>query len=134
MSITIYNINFTEDNEMNTHSEVWPSDINKIPTTTSWIPAEDQDGHEDSYPTRGFTGIRPQMRSFQMELPGAYNGVLIGNPSIPRSLQRVVTSRNKRAVTPGPTLSFHNVHYTVKRRRCNLLGTPEPYSILKGIR
>ena len=120
---------------MNTHSEVWPSDINKIPTTTnSWLPAEDQNGYEDSSAyARGFTGIRPK-RSLQMELPGAYNGVLIGNPSIPRSLQRVVTSRNRSGVTPGPTLSFHNVDYKVKRRRCNLFGTPEPYSILKGIR
>ena len=121
---------------MNAHSEVWPSDINKIPTVGSWLPAEDHNGHEDSSAySREFTaGVKPK-RSLQMQqLPGTYNGVLIGNPTIPRSLQRIVTSRNRRAVTPGPTLSFHNIHYTVKRRRCNLLGTPEPYSILKGIR
>ena len=120
---------------MNAHSEVWPSDINEIPTTASWLPAmsEDQDKHEVSSVYTN-TWVRP-MRSLQMQqLPGTYNGVVIGNPTIPRSLQRIVTSRNRRIVTPKPTLSFHNIDYTVKRRRCNLIGTLETYSILKGIR
>ena len=126
---------------MNAHSEVWPTDIDQIPPTPvgSWIPrAEDQDNHVDSgvYAQR-YTGIRPMKSSLQMrQLPGAYNGAVIRNQNIPLSSQRFVTmacSRSKRAVTP-PTLSFHNIHYTVKRRRCNLLSTSKSYPILKGIR
>ena len=121
---------------MNAHSEVWPDDIEKIPSHMgSWLPAEDK--HEDcGVYNKHFKGGRPIRTSFQMrQLPGVYDGVVIGNPAnIPQSLQRVVTSRNRHGVTPGPTLSFHNIRYTVKRRRCNLFGTPEPYHILKGIR
>ena len=120
---------------MNVHSEVWPTDINQIPPHMgSWLPAEDK--HEDcGVYAKQYRGGIPKRTSLQMrQPPGAYDGFVIGNHNIPQSLQRIVTSRNKNSVTPGPTLSFHNIQYTVKRRRCNLIGTRQPYHILKGIR
>lgn len=118
------------------HSEVWPTDIEKIPTKSStWVSGQ-RDGHHQD-PTvfaNVHTGGRLPLRtSLQMKhLPGSYSGTLIGNPNIPRSLQRVVTSRSKHP-NRGPSLSFHNIQYTINRR-CKFIGNPEPYPILKKIR
>ena len=116
---------------------MWPSDINVIPkTSAAWLSGLDnQDKHED--PTvfaNPYNGMRPMRSSLQMHrLPGNYSGVLITNHSIPQPLRRIVTSRSKNP-NPGPTLSFHNIEYTVRRQRCKFFGSPEPYPILKGIR
>jgi len=47
-------------------------------------------------------------------------------------MQQVPGSNN--GVVTERTLSSHDIQYTVKRRRCNLIGTPKSYHILKGIR
>ena len=127
------------DSEMyQVHSEVWPTDIEKIPTKSStWVSGRRDDQHHRLNDPAIFanvhTGGRPPLRtSLQMKhLPGSYSGTLIGNPNIPRSLQRVVTSRNKP--NPGPSLSFHNIQYSVNRR-CKFIRNSEPYPILKEIR
>lgn len=127
---------FTEDDEMRpVRSAVWPTDIDNIPVSNSqaWLSGLEQNGHceDPSDLAQGYRGMRHLSSTFQ--LTGNYNGTCIGNPNIPQSLRRVITSRNKRP-NPGPSLSFHNIQYTVKRRRCNFTGITEPYPILKGIR
>jgi len=118
-------------------SEVWPVDINNIQISNPqyvWVSEEDQNGYaEDHYAKQYGTGKRPIRSSLQLQ-QGGNNGLVIGNHYIPQSLQpRFVTSRTKHP-NPGPTLSFHNIHYTVKRRCWKITRKAEPQPILKGIR
>ena len=119
-------------------SEKFPDDIQMIPKSSTWIPVQRHGHHQRLHDPTIFANVhhggRPPVRtSLQMHhLPGTYSGTFIGNPNIPQSLRRVVvTSRNKP--NPGPTLSFHNIKYTVNRR-CKFIRNPEPYPILKEIR
>jgi len=128
---------FLTDEEMSAgSSEVWSVDINNIQIYCG-VSEEDQIGHAEDhyaldYAKEYSTGKRPIRSSLQLQQSGN-NGLVIGNLYIPQSSQRVVTSRTKHP-NPGPTLSFHNIDYTVKRRCWNITHKAEPQPILKGIR
>lgn len=110
------------------YSAVWPTGI---PKSSTWVSGQSGGQHRPQDPTIFANGRRPAVRSsLQMQhLPKNCNGVVIENPDT--DIQWVVTNRNKHP-NPGPTLSFYNIQYSVKRRK--LIGNPEPYPILKGIR
>ncbi|XP_065904769.1 broad substrate specificity ATP-binding cassette transporter ABCG2-like isoform X2 [Dysidea avara] len=79
-------------------------------------------GDNESYKSTTFPNFGGSLNQHR----DSYGGLIIPNR---RTLQRIVTSRDRKCL---PSLSFHNITYTVEQRR-NFIGTAESHTILKGI-
>ena len=105
------------------YGAVWPTGI---PKSSTWVSGQLDRLQDPTIFTHGSqSAVRSSLR--MQHLPKSCSDVVIENPDV----QWAVSSKNEHP-SPGPTLSFHNIQYSVKRRK--LIGNPEPYPILKGIR